>query len=160
MLVSTHQGKITDNTWCLASVAPNPFRVWSFYKDKDSACDNMDIANHREDKCFYEPMLYGEYTRKEREALLSQPMKEVTEEQYDEMLCVLPPLRWTRGVLESFFMSEFWTGTYTTMYASFNGKFYQKMVDYSDTSTWITPDMCLAHEQDRQKVCLHSHQVG
>ena len=36
-----------------------------------------------------------------------------------------------------FCTSEMLTGTYTTQYAAYNGKYYSKIVDVTDESTWI-----------------------
>lgn len=157
MLVGEIDRDITEETWCLASVSPNPFRVWNFYSDIEAAQENMDRANHREDQCCYEPMRYGDYLRKEKDSLVNTPLKEITEEQYDDALNVLPPMQWRRGTLETFLMSEFWTRTYTTMYAKYFGKCYQKMVDVCDPNTWITVTKINAHEEERKKYASLSH---
>lgn len=88
----------------------------------------------------YQVMPFAGFLALERERLLSGPPQEITEDKYNEMLDVLPPLAWTKhhGV-EMFCMSEFYTGTYTTQYAHDHktGKYYSKLVDYTDKSTWI-----------------------
>lgn len=85
-------------------------------------------------------MTYNEFRALEREKLLGQPLKEIDEDQFYEMLNVLPPIGWTqhKGV-EIFCMSEFYTGPYTNQYAhdKTTGKYYTKLVDYTDRSTWI-----------------------
>ena len=95
-----------------------------------------DIEAKRE----YKVMSYDQFIRMERVHILSLPLQEISEEEYYEMLNVLPPLEWiTRQEVEMFCMSEFYTGVYTTQYAydKVNKKFYSKIVDYTDKSTWI-----------------------
>lgn len=88
----------------------------------------------------YVGMTFDEFRQKERKKLLSLPLHEITEERFHEMLDVLPPIKWTRrdGV-EMFCMSEMFTGTYSDQYAHDHntGKFYCKLVDVCDPSTWI-----------------------
>lgn len=88
----------------------------------------------------YAVIAYAEYERMERERLLSDPLEEISEERYFDMLNVLPPLymRQINGV-EMFSTSEMYTGTYNTQYArdTRTGKYYAKMVDCADRSTWI-----------------------
>ena len=67
-------------------------------------------------------------------------IKEVTEEQFNAALDVLPPLKWcTIDGIEMFCISEMTDGTYTTQYAhnEHNGKYYCATVDVMDKSTWI-----------------------
>lgn len=49
---------------------------------------------------------------------------EVTGQEYDNQLNVLPPLKWYNG---GFFMSEFYTGTLTSFYQEWRGKFYTSL---------------------------------
>lgn len=50
-------------------------------------------------KDWYEPYLIG----------LQKDWEEITEERYWEMLEVLPPVRWTQGIISFFFISEAYT---------------------------------------------------
>ena len=86
----------------------------------------------------YKIMAYGEFLKLERDYYINLPIDEITEERFDEQLNVLPPLRWcrVRGV-EMFCMREMLTRTYTEQYARVGGKFYCKIVDVTDKSTWI-----------------------
>ena len=62
------------------------------------------------------------------------------QQEYEDALNVLPPLYWcTVNGVEMFCMSEMYSDTYTTQYAYDHrtGKYYCKMVDSEDTSTWI-----------------------
>lgn len=97
-------------------------------------------AKHRATIGTYAIMTFEEHQAKERAYILSLPLHEITEERFHEMLNVLPPLKWCRqGCVEMFCMSEFFTDTYTDQYAHDHatGKYYTKLVDYSDQSTWI-----------------------
>lgn len=76
----------------------------------------------------------------EREqAYLSQPPKEITDEQYYEALGCLPPENWyvTQEGISVFRMSEYQTGSITTQYGHYNGKYIQKYIDVGDKTTWI-----------------------
>ena len=88
----------------------------------------------------YRVMTFGDFLKFERDKILGEPLAEITAERFNEMLDVLPPLAWTqhKGV-EMFCMSEFFTGSYTSQYAHdrSTGKYYTKLVDYRDRSTWI-----------------------
>ena len=89
----------------------------------------------------FSTMTYGDFLNAQRERLLSDPMQEITEQQFDDALNVLPPLAWhTRHNVEEFCSREFETGSYTMQYAYslVQGKHYAKLVDYSDPSTWIS----------------------
>lgn len=75
-----------------------------------------------------------DYKQEERNTILyNQTPKEITEEEYDEMLCVLPPMGYNRG---RFFMSEMITGSYTREFFKRDNKYYTVVVDFRDKSTW------------------------
>lgn len=85
-------------------------------------------------------MLWSEWQKQKRESILSKPLKEVTEKEYNDMLNVLPPLHYiSRNGITMFCMSEMYTETYTNQYAydSKNDRYYVKYVDVKDRSTWI-----------------------
>lgn len=88
----------------------------------------------------YKAMSVAQFKALERTSILGNPLEEITEECFDEMLNVLPPLCYTEhhGVV-MFCMSEFYTGSYTMQYAKEKqtGKYYRKLVDFKDKSTWI-----------------------
>lgn len=83
-------------------------------------------------------MTFSEFLEMERDYYISKPLEEVTEEDYHDAMNVLPP-EWmgTMYGVHMFTMSEHWTGPYTSQYARHGGKYYRKMVDCSDRSTWI-----------------------
>ena len=59
------------------------------------------------------------------EAKYVKPWKEITEEQWDEMLNVLPPKNWrTVGGVNIFQMSEYMTDNITQHFARVGGKFF------------------------------------
>lgn len=83
---------------------------------------------------------FDDFMKIERAILLAGEPEETTEEQFEEMLDVLPPAAWcTIDGVEMFCMSEMYTGSYTTQYAHDRetNKFYCKMVDILDRTTWI-----------------------
>lgn len=88
----------------------------------------------------YEAMSWEQFAAIEREKLLSGRPQEITRERYDEMLDVLPPLHYgQRNGVEEFCMREMYTGTYSEQYARDyrTGKYWCKMVDVCDPSTWL-----------------------
>lgn len=88
----------------------------------------------------YEMMTYDEYLKRQKEVILSNKITEITKEEFDEALNVLPPLKFcTRGNIEMFCIREMYTGTYTTQYAYnlVNEKCYSAIVDVTDETTWI-----------------------
>ena len=104
------------------------------YPDVDSFKDYLKAAKEVE----YQVMTWDEFQEGQKRHLLSDPLKEITEEEWEDMLNVLPPLKWcTIAGVEMFCMSEMYTGTYTTQYARCGDNYYCKMVDSADKSTWI-----------------------
>ena len=94
----------------------------------------------REEKRIYKVVSYDEYKKLEREAILGMPLKEITEEIYNKMLNILPPLAYTtHNGVEMFCSAEFYKSFYTSQYAhdTKSDKYYTKLVDYTDRNTWI-----------------------
>lgn len=68
------------------------------------------------------------------EALRTEP-EEITEAEYDEAFCVLPPMKYHNLLgVESFRMTEFYSGNITTIYAMCEGC-YWKFLDNADMQT-------------------------
>lgn len=89
-------------------------------------------------KVNYQVMTFDEYRQMKREKYLSDDLQEITQEEWDDKLDVLPPLYWcTIDGVNEFCMREMYDDTFTTQYARYNGKYYSKMVDVTDKSTWI-----------------------
>lgn len=96
------------------------------------------LKQHKQNK--FEIMTYEKFEKLERENILSKPLHEITEEQFNEMLNVLPPMKWyNNSHISMFLMSEFYTASYTSQYChdKINNKFYSKMVDAFNNETWI-----------------------
>lgn len=86
----------------------------------------------------YKVVTWDFFVKMQKDFYISRPLEEITEEQYNDCLNCLPPLKWcTINGVEMFCMSEMWTGTYTNQYAKFGEKYYTKMADCMDKSTWI-----------------------
>lgn len=155
---------IDNNTLCI--VDRSTATLWDYAESKDEAqekffkaCENSQedikkweriLGKYGDDQAraylekernrSFDIMTFGEFENFQREKILSDPMRETTQENFDEMLNVLPPLMWcTINGVEMFCMREMYTGSYTTQYAhdKTTNKFYCKMVDCRDRSTWI-----------------------
>ncbi len=123
-------------------VSEQTLHVYDFLQDGESEKDLLkraeDYAAKWDHSDTYKVMTFAEYQELKREKYISMPLNEISEERYEEMLDVLPPLQYGQNEgLESFFCREYYEGTYTNQYAKHNGKFYQKLVDITDSSTWI-----------------------
>lgn len=104
-----------------------------YWKEQITACEKKIQAG-----C--QVITFDEFEKKQRKKLLSDKLTEITAEKFEDAFEVLPPLCWcTLDGVEMFCMSEMYSGTYTTQYAHDHrtGKYYSKMVDSEDKSTWI-----------------------
>jgi hypothetical protein len=104
------------------------------YPDRESFKRYLQMALDSE----YQIMSFDEFLKRQRRYYLSLPLREITKEKFEEMFSVLPPLYWCEidGV-EMFCLSEMWTGSYTDQFARVGDKYYTKMVDCRDKTTWI-----------------------
>ena len=122
--------------------------VWDYERDGKSIEDILeDVAKGRpEDEHIV--MTFAEFYDMDRELTLATGVHEVDEETFNDMLNVLPPLKWCDRISEKhnarvneFCMSEFDHSVYTQQYARayVDGKtrYYSATVDYYDESTWI-----------------------
>jgi hypothetical protein len=85
-------------------------------------------------------MTYKQYKEAQRKHLLDGELTEITEDKFEDALNVLPPICWTtHNNIEMFCMSEMYMGSYTSQYAhdKKTDKYYTKLVDCKDKSTWI-----------------------
>lgn len=115
-------------------------KTWTSHISKYPENKQFKLYLATEKKKSYKIMNYDDYVKAERLILLNKPLQEITEAKYWEMLECLPPLKWcTIGNIEMFCMSEMYTGTYTSQYAhdKKNDKYYSKLVDCYDKTTWI-----------------------
>jgi len=88
----------------------------------------------------FEAITFEEFEKRQRERWLNKPIKEVTGKEYDDMLCVLPPIEWYDNDKYSIFMvGECYTMTYYSqyLYNKENKKYYSALVDRFDKETWI-----------------------
>ena len=88
---------------------------------------------------------YQEWEAQEYNNFLALPVELITEQKYNDMLDILPPIRWgNRDGCESFFMSEFQTGCYTAQYlkTSIEGRdiFATKLVHFDRPESWVKHD--------------------
>jgi hypothetical protein len=112
------------------------------YSDRDPNYWLKQAAKARQQAKDYQVMTWEEYTAAEAKQILSRPLTEITEQDFDDMLNVLPPMKWgtNRGII-SFFMCEFHTGSYTRQYAKIGNRHFWKLVDYRKPETWISFEM-------------------
>ena len=80
---------------------------------------------------------YTALTRKYEDSLCGD-WKEITEEIFDDMLNVLPPVGWYNG---GFFMSERYTGNISSFYQKMNGKYYTSLQRMSTPRQTILEDL-------------------
>lgn len=123
-------------------VSEQTLHVYDFLQDGESEKELLKRAEDNATKWgrsdTYKVMTFETYMELKRKKYISMPLNEISEERYEEMLDVLPPLKYGRnGGVESFFCSEYYDGTFTNQYAKHDGKFYQKLADITDPSTWI-----------------------
>lgn len=134
---------MTTRQFVLAAV--DRLGIWNFYPTMDAARADMDRANASDPGCKYAPMEYEAYKAAERATMLGDAPQQITAGKWEEMLCVLPPLKWESGAgFESFLMSEFWSGPYTQQYVrrgvpGSGDKItcWCKMVDATERNTWM-----------------------
>lgn len=73
---------------------------------------------------------------------LSKPLERITKERFQEMLEILPPMRWKNdNGIETFMMCEFTIGDVTQQYAHRGNDYFCKYVRVLDRSTYITHEM-------------------
>jgi hypothetical protein len=88
----------------------------------------------------FEAITFEEYDKRQREKYLGKKPKEVTAKEFDDMLNVLPPLKWIRNERYSMFcVGECTTMTYYAqyLYDRESKKYYTNLVDIYDRSTWL-----------------------
>ena len=127
----------------LAQLEPSP-QVWNFYSSLEAAEAAAPAVNAREGTA-YQPMTYAQYEAGHNAHYLAGPLLEITEEQWDEALNCLPPMRWEhRDGVERFLMVEMLSGSITAQYARLGSRYFVRNVDAADSSTFITGAECWA----------------
>ena len=105
---------------------------------KEYPCEQYETYYKGALQAEYKILTWNEFAKLKKAYYITDDLAEITADRYDEMLNVLPPLKWrtVKGV-EMFCISEMTSGTYTSQYARYDGKYYTKTVDVMDESTWI-----------------------
>lgn len=143
---------IPDSTIVLACLTPPS--IWDFYDDFAIAQSrqqevndyNAKLEQHGAPPRHYEPMTYGAYKSQERDFYLAAPATEITAKQFEKALNVLSPMKWRRTAqYESFLISEFWSGNYTSQYIKVGKRYWEKFVDAHDPTTWMTEEIAKKH---------------
>lgn len=162
-------------------IADRGLTVWSFYDSKEAAeadlprvlagkaadvvkFNEFAVVHEHRDPGYWQQRAadtiaqqwavttWAEFEAAQSTRILEQPLYEVAEHQWMDMLEVLPPVNWgNRDGFNSFFMSEFDTGSYTRQYARQNGRYFYKVVDYHRPDTWIKADM-IPNAVDKKEV--------
>lgn len=90
---------------------------------------------------------YDEYNKS-----LCGDWREITEETYDDMLNILPPLKWHNG---GFFCMEAYAGTIHSFYQELNGKYYTSLQDITTprrdilkSLKWYIKEMNIGNEEE------------
>lgn len=107
---------------------------WLFVVSKDFHGSAYSVLTNDEQKTKveeYRAAGYDVLTSSEFDALMEKwerslcgDWKEITEQEYDDMLNILPPLKWYDG---GFFSSEAFAGTLHSFYQRLDGKYYTSL---------------------------------
>ena len=95
----------------------------------------------------FSAVTWEEYEKIQREKWLSKEAREITAEEYEYALNVLPPKEWIHNERYSmFFIGECTTMTFygQYLYNKENGKYYSALTDMMDRNTWIDKKLGLA----------------
>lgn len=109
---------------------PNMSDYWQFHIE---AC--KDIL-----KAGFKAVTWEEYLKLQRDKWLSKEPKEITREDFENALEVLPPKNWIQNERYSmFFIGECTTMTFfgQYLYDKVSGKYYTALTDIYDESTWL-----------------------
>jgi len=123
---------------------PGARSCWTYAKDKETAdAIAVDIAAKHGKPYVVET--WDEFDARTNAAWLSDfPLCEITQDFYDQMLNVLPPMY--RDAAIGFFMVERTSGSITNQFVRrvtsdfAPARCYAAAVDLADRSTWITPE--------------------
>lgn len=120
-------------------------RMWNYYLSTEEAEDaRVEIDRFDSQASDYEVTTLEAFIERQRAFYMDEigSLEEISAEAWDFNLGVLPPLRWeyADGV-ERFMCSEFLDGPFTRQYARRGDRFFTRIVDAEDASTWITAGM-------------------
>ena len=89
----------------------------------------------------YEAITWEAFLERQRQFYLRDP-EETSLEYWTMHLEMLPPLKWeVADGVERFMCSEFLDGNFTRQHARFGDRYFTRIVDADDPSTWITAAM-------------------
>jgi len=117
-----------------------PNSLWAYdYRPTKEAADKLahNLTNER-GKLYVVENFEDFEARKKAHYLGEFALAEIAEDFYYQMLNCLPPMH--RAEAMGFFMCEMTSGTITSQFAEYRGKFYGAAVDLLDRATWITPE--------------------
>ncbi|MHA1220158.1 MAG: hypothetical protein ACTSQB_00315 [Candidatus Heimdallarchaeota archaeon] len=127
---------VTNQTLCV--VDTKHMHIYNFFSEKKSATNKMDELNLAEGVENHEIMNFGTFLEKEKVFWITGEVHRITRSDFWNHLEILPPMNWKNdGILETFMMSEYMTGTFTEQYGSYCGEYISKLVDTTDPSTHI-----------------------
>lgn len=121
-----------------------PTEAYNVYHCKDAAEDALIklICDEQGDRDF-EVVLFDDFCERRKKIFLGEPIQEITFDEWEEALECLPPMRWhtDKHGVNKFLLVEFYSGSFTSQYAKLGDRYFTKMVDASDESTWISKEM-------------------
>lgn len=125
-----------------------PTEAYNIYSSCMKAINAMfDLSCERGGQGSLEIMKFDDFCERRKKIFLGEPIREITFDQWEEALECLPPMKWhtdEHGV-NKFLLVEFYSGSFTNQYAKLGDRYFTKMVDASDESTWISKEMIDEH---------------
>lgn len=122
----------TEELNCLKDLAEN-FPEKDYWKNRVSETETLLEAG-------FSVLPFEIWLNKKNKSYTDRPIKEITAEEYNDALDILPPIYWcTIDNITMFCMSEMYDGSITSQYAHdlTTDKYYTKLVDITDKNTWI-----------------------
>ncbi len=115
-----------------------PLSCWDVLPTREMAEQRLaETSLTREDQ--FEILSWDDFVERRRNIVLT-PIEEISERSWWNALECLPPLdRHSKpNGLELFIMSEFYTSSFSRQYARLGDRYFRKMVDTEDPSTYIS----------------------
>lgn len=112
--------------------------AWNVYENIEAAEKGRLSLPPDESSGDYEILTPEEFYARQDAFYLGQKIAEITLDEYQDMLGMLPPLHWERvGRVERFLMGEFLEASFTRQYAKLGNRCFMKIVDADKPSSWI-----------------------